>query len=64
LIGRLRKLLIIWGYGYKKANGVNLSFLVVVIVALIVGAAVVSRGFCYSGNFVITNVISNLPEIL
>lgn len=47
---------------YKKANGVNLGFLVFVIVAMIVAdaAAAAATDFCNPGNFVITNVISNL----
>jgi hypothetical protein len=62
---------------YKKAYGANLCFLIVVIVAMIMasGAAaaaaaaavvvvvvdVVAIDFCNSGDFVIANVISNLP---
>ncbi len=49
---------------YKKANGVNLGFLVVVIVVMIVAVVVVvvavAKNFCHSGDFVITNVISHL----
>ena len=55
---------------YKKANGVNLGFLVFVIVFMIVvddaaaadaADAAVAKGFCNSGDFVIANVIPNLP---
>ncbi len=57
---------------YKKADGANLCFLILVIVAMIMasGAAaaagadvvdVVAIDFCNSGDFVIANVIPNLP---